>query len=241
MGFAALKCAAVSIKCAFRFLGRYTSLLSVLFSILSVRRVRLLLLSAAALLLSAGVARAQTFADYKVVDADAGISFEFLATQPLLTTTGFPAAVSIVNCMVPSGETCSQVDYSPSGGQIRLVTSLINRTWNFPSLLHTGVYPAKTGTGLEPGFIVVSGADATAGNPQSNATDSTFQFPLEVTVNDPTPSYQSSVTVTFTAPGSGPSASFPDGDLAVTPEARRRDDPDHMRAAGAAGAAGQAR
>lgn len=217
MGFAALKCAAVSIKCAFRFLGRSTSLLfSVLFSILPVRRVRLLLLSAAALLLSAGVARAQTFADYKVVDADAGISFEFLATQPLLTTTGFPAAVSLVNCMVPSGETCSQVDYSPSGGQIRLVTSLINRTWNFPSLLHTGVYPAKTGTGLEPGFIVVSGADATAGNPQSNATDSTFRFPLEVTVNDPTPSYQSSVTVTFTAPGSGPSASFPDGDLAVT-------------------------
>ena len=119
--------------------------------------------------------------------------------------------------MVPSGETCSQVDYSPSGGQIRLVTrSLINRTWNFPSLLHTGVYPAKTGTGLEPGFIVVSGADATAGNPQSNATDSTFQFPLEVTVSDPTPSYQGSVTVTFTAPGSGPSASFPDGGLAMT-------------------------
>ena len=71
MGFAALKCAAVSIKCAFRFLGRYTSLLSVLFSILSVRRVRLLLLSAAALLLSAGVARAQTFADYKVATAPA--------------------------------------------------------------------------------------------------------------------------------------------------------------------------
>ena len=50
----------------------------------------------------------------------------------------------------------------------------------------------------------------------SNATNSTFQFPIEVTVSDSAPSYQNNVTVTFTAPGSGPSASFPNSGLAMT-------------------------
>lgn len=210
----------------FKELVRSMSLLSVLFSILPVRRVcLLLLLPAAALLLSAGVSQAQTaYGDYKVVGtgADAGISFEFLTTQPLLTP-GLLTTFSFISCTVPADETCSdgaaQVGYSASGGQIRLTTTGANgqsRTWFFPSLLHTSVYIGKTGTGLEPGYVVVSGADATAGQPQSNATDSTFQFPLEVTVNDSTPSYQGGVTVTFTAPGSGPSASLPDSGQATT-------------------------
>ena len=84
MRFCALKCAAVSIKCAFRFTGRSMSLLSVLFSILPVRRVCLLLLPATALLLSAGVSQAQTnYGDFKVVGtgADAGISLKFSRTS----------------------------------------------------------------------------------------------------------------------------------------------------------------
>ena len=222
MWFAALKYAAVSTKCAFRFPGRSISLLSVLFSILPVRRICLLLLLPAAALLSAGVLQAQTnYGDFKVVGtgADAGISFEILASVPPLTT-GLSTTFSFVNCTVPAGESCNQVNYNASGGQIRLVTADASgskaRTWFFPSLLHTGVYIGSTGLGVEPGYVIVSGADATAGQPQSNATTSTFQFPLEVTVNDSTPAYQGGVTVTFTAPGSGPTASLPDGGLATT-------------------------
>jgi hypothetical protein len=214
MGFSALKCASC------RSLGRSISLLSGLFARLLVRRVGLLLLPATAML-CAGVLQAQTYGDFKVVGtaADAGISFEFLATQPLLTP-GLQPVFSLVNCTVPAGESCNQAAYGSTGGQIRLTTvsgpNVINRTWSFPSLLQTGVYIGQTGTGLEPGYVILSGADATAGQPQSNAVNSAFQFPLEVTVSDPTPSYQGSVTVTFTAPGSGPSASFPDGGLAMT-------------------------
>ena len=82
------------------------SRLSVWFSFLRVRRAcLLLLLSAAALLLSAGVSQAQTsYGDYKVVGtgADAGISFEFLATQPLLTP-GLQTAFAFISCAVPAG------------------------------------------------------------------------------------------------------------------------------------------
>jgi hypothetical protein len=226
MWFAALKCAAVSTKCAFRFLERSRSFLPVLFSILPVRRVcLLLLLPAAVLVLSAGVSQAQNaYGDFKVVGtgADAGLSFEFLASVPPLTL-GLQTTFSVVNCTVPPGEICgigtAQVNYSAPSGVIRLVTTGASgktRTWFFPSLLHTGVYIGQTGAGVEPGYVIVSGADATAGQPQSNAINSNFQFPLEVTVNDPTPSYQGSVTVTFTAPSSGPSASFPGGGLAMT-------------------------
>jgi hypothetical protein len=202
------------------------SLLSVLFSVLPVRRVRLVfLLLVVALFLSADVSEAQTvYGDYRVVGtgSDAGLSFEFLTTQPLLTP-GLSTTFSFVNCTAPSGETCgtgtAQVGYSVSSGVIRLTTTGINgqtRTWNFPQLLHTGVYMGLSGTGLASGYVIVSGADATAGQPQSNAINSNFQFPLEVTLNDPTPSYQGSATVTFTAPGSGPSASFPSGSMAIT-------------------------
>jgi hypothetical protein len=199
--------------------------LSALSSIRHVRRVcHLLLLPAAALLLSPGVSHAQTYDDFKVVGtgADAGISFEFPSTVPPLTP-GLQQTFNITSCTVPAGEDCSvgesQVGYSAIGGQIRLTTggaSGKSRTWFFSSLLHTGVYIGQTGAGVEPGYVIVSGADATAGQPQSNATDSTFQFPLEVTVTDAAPSYQSGVTVTFTAPGSGPSATLPDGGQATT-------------------------
>jgi hypothetical protein len=225
MWFAALKCAAVSIKRAFRFLERSKSLLPALFFVLPVRRVRfLLLLPAAVMLLSAGVSQAQNYADYKVVGtgADAGVSFELLATQPP-TTPGLTPTFGLIHCMVPSGEDCSagaaQAGYSASGGVLRLTTSGINgqtRTWNFPQFLHAGVYVGHSGAGLASGYVIVSGADATAGQPQSNAINSTFQFPLEVTVNDSVPSYQSGVTVTFTTPGSGPSAVLPGSGQAIT-------------------------
>ena len=180
-----------------------------------------LLLSGAALFLSAGVSQAEDpYFDFKVIGtgADAGISFEFLATQPLLTG-GLLTSSAIISCTVPVGETCSLVNYSATGGQIRLVTTGTNgqnRTWDFPAMLHSGVFVTAGGNGAEPGDVIVSGADATAGQPQSNATGSNFQFPLEVTVNDPTPSYQAGTTVTFMAPGSGPSASFPDNGQAPT-------------------------
>src|SRR5262245_52455168 len=158
---------------------------------------------------------ANTYGDFKVVGtgADAGISFEFLAVVPLLTP-GLATTFSFVNCTVPAGEPwgtgSAQVNYSASGGVIRLVTtgaSGKSRTWNFSSLLNTGLYVAQTGAGIEPGYVILSGAHATAGQPQSNATNSAFQFPLEVTVNNASAVYQSGATVTFTAPGSGPSAS----------------------------------
>jgi hypothetical protein len=198
------------------------SLFSVVSFVRPLRKVFLSLLLSAAALLPSCVSQAQTvFGDFKVVGtgADAGISFEFLANQSPLTQ-GLLAIFSFVSCTVPAGESCGQVDYSATGGQIRLTTNtpggLTNRTWNFPSFLHTGVYIGQTGTGLEPGYVLASGADATAGNPQSNTVDSTFQFPIEVTVNDSTPSYESGMTVTFTAPDSGPSASLPDSGLATT-------------------------
>jgi hypothetical protein len=206
----------------FKELVRSMSLLSPLFSILSVRRVCLhLSLPTIVLLLSAGVSQAQAYGDFKVVGtgADAGISFEFLANQPLLTP-GLQPIFSFVSCTVPAGETCNQAAYGATGGQIRLTTisgpNVINRTWFFPHLLHTGVYIGQTGAGFEPGYVILSGADATAGQPQSNAISSAFQFPIEVTVNDSAPTYQNGVTVTFTAPGSGPTASFPNSGQATT-------------------------
>lgn len=90
---------------------------------------------------------ANTYGDFKVVGtgADAGISFEFLAVTPLLTP-GLATTLSFVNCTVPAGETCgtgtAQVNYTARGGVIRLVTtgaSGTSRTWNFPSLLNTGL------------------------------------------------------------------------------------------------------
>jgi hypothetical protein len=161
------------------------------------------------------------YGDFKVVGtgADAGISFEFLAVAPPLTPS-LTATFAFVNCTVPAGETCNQVDYSMSGGQVRLVTesgaTVTSRTWFFPSMLHTGVYVASAGAGLESGYVIHSGADATAGNPQSNAVNTPFQFPLEVTLNNSAPDYQSGVTVTFTAPGSGPSASLPNSGETTT-------------------------
>src|SRR5262245_9258833 len=167
---------------------------------------------------------ANTYGDFKVVGtgADAGISFEFLAVTPLLTP-GLATTLSFVNCTVPAGETCgtgtAQVNYAARGGVIRLVTtgaSGTSRTWNCPSLLNTGLYVVQTGTGLGPGYVSRSVAHARAGQPQSNATNSAFQFPLEVTVNNASAVYQSAATVTFTAPGSGPSASLPGGGVATT-------------------------
>jgi Bacterial Ig-like domain (group 3) len=193
---------------------------------LKMRKVVLgLLLPAASLLLSAGVAQAQNYGDFNVIGsgADADISFEFLANSPLMTP-GLLTTYSFVSCTVPSGETCAEVGYSASGGQIRLTTTGVNgqnRTWNFPSMVHAGVYVGNTGTGLEPGYVIVSGADATAGQPQSNAVDSAFQFPLEVTVTDSSPTVQSGATVTYTAPGSGPSASLPNSGQATTDNAGR--------------------
>src|SRR6202012_123195 len=128
MGFCALKCASC------RSLGRSISLLSGLFARLLVRRVGLFLLPATAML-CAGVLQAQTYGDFKVVGtaADAGICFEFLATQPLLTP-GLQPVFSLVNCTVPAGESCNQAAYGATGGQIRLTTvsgpNVINRTWS---------------------------------------------------------------------------------------------------------------
>ena len=204
--------------------ARSNSSFSCLVSILPMSATCLpfLLLPAVALFVSPNVSQAQNvYGDYKVVGtgADAGISFEILATVPPLTQ-GLQPTFSFVSCTVPAGESCNQAAYGAAGGQIRLTTisgpNVINRTWSFSSLLHTGVYIGQTGSGVEPGYLVVSGADATAGQPQSNATSSTFQYPLEVTVNDSAPAYQSGVTVTYTAPGSGPSASLPNGGVATT-------------------------
>src|SRR5579862_6209858 len=196
-----------------------------LFSTLPVCRVWRFLSLLVAWLLCVGVLQAQTvYGDYKVLGtgADAGVSFEFLASVPPLTP-GLSTTFDLIACTVPSGEDCGtgvgQVGYSAGGGVIRLTTAGMNgktRTWEFPSLLHSGVYIALAGSGAEPGYVIVSGADATAGQPQSNATGSAFQFPLEVTVTNSAPSYQGNVTVTLTAPGSGPSASFPDSGLATT-------------------------
>ena len=99
-------------------------LLSVFFSIRPARKLHLLLLlPAAVLLLSAGVSQAQNYGDFKVVGtgADAGISFELLANQPLLTP-GLQPIFSFVNCTVPAGESCNQAAYGATGGQIRLTT-----------------------------------------------------------------------------------------------------------------------
>jgi len=161
------------------------SRLSVLSFILPVRRVcLLLLLPAVALLLSAGVSHAQSYGDFKVVGtgADAGISFEFLTTVPLLTP-GLQQTFNIASCTVPAGEDCSpgegQVGYSAVGGQIRLTTGGINgktRTWFFPSLLDTGVYIGQTGAGVEPGYVIVSGTTPPPANHRATPLIPRFNF-----------------------------------------------------------------
>src|SRR5262249_27577821 len=82
--------------------------------------------------------------------------------------------------------------------------------------IHAGFYTTAGGNGFEPGTLVVSGLDSTAGNPQSNPLATAFQFSLEVTATTPAPAYASGITVTFAAPGAGASAILPNGGQAVT-------------------------
>src|SRR6185312_7735446 len=170
-----------------------------------------------AIFLKSAVCGSITYGDFKIVGTGRryGISFEFLASAPLLTP-GLTPTFELVSCTVPSGEDCSagtgQVGYTAVGGIIRLTTggaSGQTRTWFFPSMLYPGVYASSGGAGVEPGYAILTGAHATAGTPQSNSAGSAFQFPLEVTLTNSDPVYQSGATVIFAAPVSGPSASFP--------------------------------
>lgn len=111
-----------------------------LFSMPPVCRVWRFLSLLVAWLLCVGVLQAQTvYGDYKVLGtgADAGVSFEFLASVPPLTP-GLSTTFDLIACTVPSGEDCGtgvgQVGYSAGGGVIRLTTAGMNgktRTWNF--------------------------------------------------------------------------------------------------------------
>jgi hypothetical protein len=137
--------------------------------------------------------------------ADSGISFELLGQD--LAAPNLHPTFSFISCTVPAGESCSQAAYDAGGGILRLSTNAgggsKNRTWSFPRYIQSGVYVTAGGFGLEPGTLIVSGVDATAGTPQSNPAGAALAFSLEVTYTAPGPVYQSGVPVSFTGPGSG--------------------------------------
>ncbi len=91
-------------------------------------------------------------------------------------------------------------------------------TWFFPQYIHDGAYttPGNSGLGTAAGNLIVSGIDATGGMVQTATTGTAFAAPLQVTATTPAPAYVSGVTVTYTAPGAGASATFPGGNTAVT-------------------------
>jgi hypothetical protein len=71
------------------------------------------------------VSQAQTaYGDFKVIGtgADAGISFEFLAIQPLLTP-GLSTTFSFISCTVPADEVCSD------GAAQAFVQTRVQRAW----------------------------------------------------------------------------------------------------------------
>jgi hypothetical protein len=70
---------------------------------------------------------------------------------------------------------------------------------------------------LEP-FTPVARVDAFAGDGQSTAVNTPFGIALEAKVQGPCGELLSGLTVTFTAPSSGASATFPNGASAVTNE-----------------------
>jgi uncharacterized protein (TIGR03437 family) len=82
-----------------------------------------------------------------------------------------------------------------------------------------GVSPALAApcTGYEPEpFIPVAQVEAFAGDSQSAAVSTAFAIALQAKVTGPCGELLSGLTVTFTAPSSGASATFPNGASAVT-------------------------
>ena len=180
-----------------------------------------------ALLPMAGTANAQ--ATLTVTGTTDGIAFQIPVTPTSLLAGGLTQTFNVTATSLPAGYACTagacQAGYNAAGGVLRLTTNPVGLggatlqntfTWGFPQFIHSGVYTAPGGSGFEAGTLIVSGLDATAGAPQTNATGATFAVPLQVTATLPNPAYLNAVTVTFTAPGAGPSATLPGGGVATT-------------------------
>jgi hypothetical protein len=78
---------------------------------------------------------------------------------------------------------------------------------------------AGAGTGGNTSMNAVvggAGITATSGTPQTTLINTAFSLPLQVTVTDGLGDPASGITITFTAPASGPSASLSDGGSATT-------------------------
>jgi uncharacterized protein (TIGR03437 family) len=167
-------------------------------------------------------ARAQSVITLIGTGSDAGIAFQFVTPVPLTSSsTGLTTVFTFISCTLPAGESCIDVDYSPGSGVIRLRGTITIHTWAFPEYLHNGVFPSTSVPGGETGLLFVSGIDATSGTPQAIALGAAFAFPLEATVTDINFQYQSGASVTFTAPGSGPSAILPGGGVVTTDSSGR--------------------
>jgi hypothetical protein len=79
-----------------------------------------------------------------------------------------------------------------------------------------GVTALATFAGLTNVAVLPASITATAGATQHAPEDAPFPIPLTVTVTDQFGNPLSGVTVTFTAPSTGPSGSFPGGSLTAT-------------------------
>ncbi len=183
----------------------------------------------AALLPMARTANAQ--ATLTVTGATDGVAFTIPVTPTSLLQGGLTPTGGVTASSLPAGYACTvgecQAAYGATGGQIRITTNPVGIptaattlsatfTFSFPQYIHSGVYTSSGGGGFEAGTLIVSGLDATGGAPQTNATNATFAFPLQVTATSPTPGYQNAITVTFTPSNSGLSATLPGGDTATT-------------------------
>jgi hypothetical protein len=153
-------------------------------------------------------------------DTADGIQFKIFTAGPITVND---TTFVIISATVPAGDACTsgqcQVNNNAPTGLLRLTTNPQGQggqtlpqatfTWNFPQFIHTGVYRAPGGGGFSAGTMVVSGIDATAGSPQSAPTGAQFAAQLEATVTDATGAYVNGASVTFTAPSSGASGTFP--------------------------------
>ncbi len=134
--------------------------------------------------------------------------------NPLLAPLGFNGGPTPTHELLPGSPAIN-------AGDNCVLTAGGCGTNNPPTALTTDQrgagFPRNLGGTVDIGAFEVNYAlRATSGTPQSTTVNTAFSAALQVTVKDVFDKAVSGVQVTFTAPASGASASFPNGNTAIT-------------------------
>ena len=117
---------------------------------------------AVSLLLSQQAAFGQAKVSVVGSGAETGISFSFTTSVPL-NTPGLTGQFGFDSCVVPAGETCSQLGFSGFSGVVRITTNspggLINRTFAIACYESNGTYVATGGSGFSAGTVTVTNSN----------------------------------------------------------------------------------